>query len=258
MVLVIDIGNTNIVMSGVDETNRDRVCFVTRVETNKENSVSRYAALIKKALEDQVESVTGFFGAILSSSVPAITRIVAVATEQIVERSVLVVGPGIKVDIDLGHPDPSQLGPDLLVGAIGGIYKYGVPLIIFDMGTCTTISVINKEGRFLGGMIAPGVAVSQNGMLARASHLPRAPLRTPPHLICGDTVEAIQSGLLYGHAAMTDGMITRIWEDLGYETKVVLTGGLADRVAPLCKQNVELEQELLIQGLMILYRMNLG
>lgn len=256
MILITDIGNTNIILSGVHDTEDNRVEFLERVVTDKTLSVEQYEEIIRDTLSRFVSDLTGFEGAILSSSVPAITRIVADAQEKIVGQKVLVVGPGIKADVNLGMEDASQLGPDLLVGAVGCLHKYPAPVIIFDMGTCTTISVINKDSCFLGGMIVPGVATSQNGMLARASHLPKAPLHAPAHLICGDTVEAIQSGLMYGHAAMADGMIERIWEDLGYETTVVVTGGLAPRIVPLCKKPVILEETLLIDGLMILYRMN--
>lgn len=256
MILAIDVGNSTVNMAVVNEDSKE-ILFTQRITTDKRKNSNDYEAFFRETLSLHHIDISILSGGILTSSVPALSDVVLLAAEKIIKTNMIKVGPGIKVDVDLGHPNPSELGPDLLVGAIAGVLEYGTPLIIADLGTCSTISVINKEGIFLGGMIVPGVAVSQSGMLNRASHLPKVDLKKPTHLICADTVEAIQSGLLYGHAAMIDGMIDRIEADLGYKLNTIVTGGLSTIVGPLCQRPVIISENLMFNGLISLYKMNI-
>ena len=142
------------------------------------------------------------------------------------------------------------------MGAVAGISYYGSPLILIDMGTATTISIINNEKRFMGGMIIPGIEVSLAGLARRAAHLPEVAIKVPGRLIGGNTVGAMQSGSIYGHASCIDGMIDRIWDELGYKTAIVATGGFAGIVIPCCKHEITLDDSLLIKGLTILFEKN--
>ena len=175
----------------------------------------------------------------------------------ILKKPIIEVAPGIRTGVDIKIDDPASLGPDLLVGAVAGLNEYGSPIILVDMGTATTISVIDDQKRFMGGMIMPGVKVSVNGLTANAAHLPDIAIELPDKLINGTTVGAMQSGSVYGHAACIDGMIERIWDDLGYKTAVVATGGFARTVIPNCKTDITIDSELLIKGLFILYQKNM-
>ena len=195
-------------------------------------------------------------GGILSSSVPPVTRQVKNAAEMIIGKQIIEVGPGLKTGVDIKIEDPAALGPDLLVGAVAGIAEYGAPLILIDMGTATTISVITDQKRFIGGMIIPGVKVSLKGLALNAAHLPDIAIKKPEKLINGATVGAMQSGSIYGHAACIDGMVERIWDDLGYKTAVVATGGFARTVIPCCKQDIVIDSQLLMKGLLTLYKKN--
>lgn len=256
MILAIDMGNSNITFGGLDAKTGQTI-FEERIHTNFNSTSMEYAVMIKTIIDIRGVEISEIKGAILSSSVPPVTRQVRNAVEMILKKPVIEVGPGIKTGVDIKIDDPASLGPDLLVGAVAGIEEYGSPLIIVDMGTATTISVINAQKRFMGGMIMPGVKVSVKGLTANAAHLPDIAIELPNKLINGSTVGAMQSGSVYGHASCIDGMVERIWEDLGYKTKVVATGGFARTVIPCCKNDIIIDSQLLIKGLYILYNKNI-
>ena len=255
MILALDVGNTNIVVGGMDEKSGN-IIFERRIHTDSQLTSTEYAISIKTIMDIHGVKPEQFEGGILSSSVPQVTRQVRNAAEIILNKSIIEVGPGCKTGVDIKIDDPSALGPDLLVGAVAGLAEYGSPLLIIDMGTATTISVINNQRRFMGGMILPGVKVALNGLTAHAAHLPQIAIELPKKLINGTTVGAMQSGSIYGHASCIDGMVDRIWEDLGYETEVVCTGGFAKLVIPCCKHKFHVDSQLLIKGLKILYDKN--
>ncbi len=255
MILAIDVGNTNIVFGCMDEKTKKTI-FEERIHTDFQKTSVEYAISIKTIMDIHNINPEDIEGGILSSSVPPVTRQVKNGAEILLKKSVLEVGPGLKTGVDIKIDDPASLGPDLLVGAVAGIAEYGTPLIIVDMGTATTISVINDQKRFMGGMIIPGVKVSLNGLTNHAAHLPEIAIKLPNKLINGTTVGAMQSGSIYGHAACIDGMVERIWEDLGYKTTVVATGGFATTVIPCCKNKIAVDNQLLIKGLLALYEKN--
>ena len=256
MILAIDLGNTNVTFGGVDEKNGE-ILFEERIHTDVEHTSVEYAVQMKTIMDIRGIKAEDFTGGILSSSVPPVTRQVRNAAEMILKKPIMEVGPGMKTGVDIKIDDPAALGPDLLTGAVAGIAEYGAPLIIVDMGTATTISVISDQKRFLGGMIMPGVKVSVKGLTSKAAHLPDIAIDRPDKLINGTTVGAMQSGSVYGHASCIDGMIDRIWEELGYETTVVATGGFARTVIPCCKHEIAIDSELLMKGLTILYCKNI-
>ena len=152
--------------------------------------------------------------------------------------------------------NPGQLGADQVADAVAGIAGYPVPLILIDMGTATTASVVNSKKQYVGGMILPGVGVSLDALTARASQLSGISIDAPRHVIGKDTIECMKSGVLYSNAAALDGIIDRIEEELGEKATVVATGGLAKKIVPHCKREIILDEELLLRGLLIIYEKN--
>ena len=253
MILAIDIGNTNIVIGCCAD---GQVIFRERVSTNPTATVLEYAAMLKMAFDMNRADITAVDGAILSSVVPAVTLTMRDAVHKYLHLTPFVVGPGIKTGLRIHIDNPAQLGSDLVVDAVAGIHHYPLPQIIIDMGTATTVSVLDAEGGYRGGMILPGIGVSMNSLTSRTAQLPRISLDPPKRLIGKNTVECMQSGALYGNASCIDGMVDRIEEELGQKATVVATGGLARKIIPLCRHQIELDDELLLRGLWIIYKKN--
>ena len=253
MILAIDIGNTNIVLGCFDD---EKILFRERLSTNHTATVLEYAATIKTAFEMYDIKTKDIDGAIISSVVPAVTSTVKSAIEKYIGTRVLVIGPGIKTGLSIMIDNPSQLGSDLVVDAVAGISEYPVPLVIVDMGTATTVSVVDKNKQYIGGMIIPGLAVSHDALISRTSQLSKIAFEKPKKIIGSNTVECIKSGLLYGNAGTIDGLCERIEGELGEKCTVVATGGLSSVIAPLCKRDIIIDEDLLLKGLMIIYNKN--
>ena len=253
MILAIDIGNTNIVLGCFDD---DNIILRERISTNHTATVVEYAATIKTAFEMNNISPDEITGAIISSVVPAVTSTVKSAIERFLGIDALVIGPGIKTGLSILIDNPSQLGSDLVVDAVAGLSEYPVPMIIIDMGTATTVSVINSRTEYIGGMIVPGLAISHDALISRTSQLSKIAFETPKKVIGSNTVDCIKSGLLYGNAGMLDGLIERINESLGDKCTVVATGGLSTIVAPLCKSDIIVDEDMLLKGLKVIYNKN--
>lgn len=253
MILAIDIGNTNIVMGCIDGK---KSMFVERLSTVRTKTELEYAIDIKNVLDIYHIKKDELEGGIISSVVPQITKIVKLAAEKIVKKDILVVGAGIETGLEIRMDNPSQLGSDLIVDAVAGIEEYPAPMIIFDMGTANTVSAINKEKVYLGGMIYPGVGVSLDSLTARASQLGGIGIEEPEHIIGKNTTECMKSGVIYSSAAAIDGIIDRMKEQLGEDLTVIATGGLAKKIVPCCRRTIILDDDLLLKGLEILYRKN--
>lgn len=211
MILAIDIGNTNIVIGCCAD---GQVIFRERVSTNPTATVLEYAAMLKMAFDMNREDITAVDGAILSSVVPAVTLTMRDAVHKYLHLTPLVVGPGIKTGLRIHIDNPAQLGSDLVVDAVAGIHHYPLPQIIIDMGTATTVSVLDAEGGYRGGMILPGVAVSHDALASRTAQLPKVAFELPKHTIGTNSVDCLKSGLLYGNAGALDGLIDRINAEL--------------------------------------------
>ncbi|MGN0108434.1 MAG: type III pantothenate kinase [Hominilimicola sp.] len=252
MILAIDIGNTNIVVGCCEGK---KIFFMERLTTNHTATALEYAISLKAILELSDVEKKDINGAIISSVVPSVTYTVKKAVKKLIGAEALVIGPGIKTGLSIKTDNPAQLGSDLVVDAVAGIQEYGAPLIVFDLGTATTVSVINKEKEYLGGMILPGMMISLNAMVSGTSQLPKISLDKPKKLIGTNTIDCMKSGILYGTASSMDGIIDRIRDEIGAVT-VVATGGLAGTIVPLCRNKVILDDELLIKGLMIIYNKN--
>ena len=253
MILAIDIGNTNIVIGCFDG---DDIKFIERLSTNQDSTSLEYAISFKNVLEMYNSSAEIINGAIISSVVPNVTQTVSDAIKKITDTEPIIVGPGIKTGVSIKIDNPAQLGSDLLVAAVAGIAEYKLPLIIFDMGTATTISVIDKDKNYIGGMIMPGVMLSLNSLVGGTSQLPKISLDPPKKFIGSNTIDSMKSGILYTTACGMDGMIKRIEDELNEKVTAVATGGLAKIFVPLCEREIILDDELLLKGLRILYNKN--
>lgn len=253
MVLAIDMGNTNIVIGCIDE---DKTVFVERLCTDRSKTELEYAIGFKTVLELYGIKSDSIQGAIVSSVVPPLTHIIEAAIEKIIGKKAMVVGPGIKTGLNILMDDPKGVGADLIVDAVAGISQYGAPLILIDMGTATTISVIDKDRNYVGGVIIPGLMVSLDSLVNRTSQLPRISMDPPRKVIGKNTIDSMKSGIILGNASMLDGMIEKMEEELGYKATVIATGGLARVVIPLCKREILIDDELLLKGLSLIYNKN--
>ncbi|MBQ1311903.1 MAG: type III pantothenate kinase [Blautia sp.] len=253
MILAIDIGNTNIVVGALD---KEHTAFVERISTVLTKTELEYAVDIKTILDIHHISQEALTGCIISSVVPQITNIWKLAAEKVFHGEVMILGPGVKTGLNILMDNPSTLGADLVAGAVAGIRYYPLPLIIIDMGTATTLCVVDENRNYIGGMILPGVGISLDALTARASQLSGIGIEAPKRVIGKNTIECMKSGVLYSSAAAMDGCIERMEEELGQKTTVVATGGLAKKIIPYCKRKIILDEELLLKGLLEIYEKN--
>ena len=253
MILTIDIGNTNIVLGCIAE---GKILFEARMATDRIKTSDQYCAELKSILGLFEVTPGDIEGSIISSVVPMVQQVMLQAVERLTGNHCLTVGPGLKTGLNIKIDNPAQAGSDLIVGAVAAIEEYGAPLCVVDLGTATTISVIDQKETFRGGTIAPGVMLSLNALSSGTAQLPGISLEKPRKAIGTNTVDSMRSGLLLGTACMLDGMVERIEAELGYPTKVVATGGLAKFIVPLCKRDMIIDDSLLLKGLELLYLRN--
>ena len=253
MLLAIDVGNTNIVLGCIED---GTILFEARMSTDRVKTSDQYCAELKNILSLFDVTPVDIEGSIISSVVPLVQQILVRAVERLTGLPCLTVGPGLKTGLNIKIDNPAQAGSDLIVGAVAAIERYGAPLCVVDLGTATTISVIDRDGVFRGGSIAPGVMLSLNALSGGTAQLPGISLEQPKRAIGTNTVDSMRSGLLLGSAAMLDGMVERIEQELGYPTRVVATGGLAKFIVPLCQREMEIDDKLLLRGLDLIYRKN--
>lgn len=253
MILAIDMGNSNIVVGGIDNTG---IYFVERITTNHGKTELEYAVNIKDIMEIHNLPLSSVEGAILSSVVPPLTDVFRCAVKKITGKTPMVVGSGMKTGLNIKMDNPKTVGSDLIVNAVAALKEYPAPVIIVDMGTATTMSVIDQEGNYTGGFIFPGLRVSLDSLSSRAAQLPYIGLNKPSRIIGKNTIDCMKNGILYGNAAMIDGLIDRIEKELGASASLVATGGLGASVIPLCYHKIHYDEALLLKGLMILYDKN--
>jgi type III pantothenate kinase len=254
MILALDMGNTNIVLGCIE--NDGTIVFTERFSTDLNKTELEYAVLIKTVLELHNVSKENLIGSIIASVVPPLTHILKEALRKLLSSEPLVVGAGLKTGLNIHLDDPSTLGADLVVDSVAALNIYGAPAIVIDMGTATTITVLDKEGTYGGGAIFPGVNVSVEALAAGTSLLPRVSLGAPRKQIATNTIDAIKSGIIFGEASRIDGMIDRFQKEMGYDSKVVATGGLASVIVPHCKHDIITDPSLMLKGLKILYDKN--
>lgn len=253
MLLAIDIGNTNILIGGIRD---DKIIFKARIATDRTRTSDQYGVEIKNMIEALGCRISDITDCIISSVVPPVFNSVCTGVIKIIGKQPMVVGPGLKTGLNIHVDVPSQVGSDRIVIAVAALAEYKAPLILIDMGTATTIEVVEPDNLYLGGVIFPGVKVSLDALTSRAAQLPGISLDQPKHVIGKNTVDCMRSGTMYGNAAMIDGIVDRIEKELGHSSTLIATGGLAQFITPLCNRKVIVEKDLLLKGLNILYQKN--
>jgi len=253
MILAIDIGNTNIVIGCIDE---NKTYFVERLRTDASKTALEYALDLKNVLELYGITLKDLHGSIVASVVPPVSTTIRQAIEKVTGQQPLMVGPGVRTGLNIKVDNPASVGADLIVAAVAAVRDYPAPLIIIDMGTATTMTVVDRNGNYIGGVIIPGLQVALDSLVNRAAQLTKISLDVPARIIGKNTLNCMQSGSLYGTAAMIDGMIDRMEDELGEPATVIATGGLAKFVMPLCKRQIQMDDGLLLKGLWIIYQKN--
>ena len=253
MILTVDIGNSNIVLGGV----RDKeIVFEARLRTEPTKTSDQYCVDLKILMEVYGVSNTDIEGTIIASVVPQVLNSMRTAIQKLTGKVPLVVGPGLKTGLNILLENPGQTGADLVVADVAALREHKPPLIIIDMGTATTMSVLDKNGAHIGGCIIPGVKISMDALTDRTALLPGLQLDQPKKAIGRNTIDAMRSGIMMGTACMLDGMVERMEAELGSKTTVVVTGGIAKFIVPMCKTPMIYDKDLLLKGLAALYRDN--
>ena len=253
MLLAIDIGNSNVVIGGIQG---GKIAFEARIATDHIKTSDQYAVEIKNVLSLFDADPRDMDDCIISSVVPPVFNSVSTGIMKLTGREPMVVGPGIKTGLNIQMDDPASVGSDRIVIAVAALLEYAPPLLLVDLGTATTIEVVDQGNAYVGGAIIPGVRVSAEALTSRTAQLPGIQLDRPKRIIGKNTVECMRSGIMYGAAAMLDGMIDRMEEELGKKATVVATGGMAQFIAPLCKREMKVEKDLLLKGLNAIYKKN--
>ena len=254
MILVLDIGNSNIVLGLYRDA---ELMNAWRISTEKDKSSDEYSILLHQLFQYNKRNPKDVKDVIISSVVPNIMYSMQNSIRKTFKIEPLIVGPGIKTGMDIKYDNPKQVGADRIVNGVAGYEKYGGPLIIVDFGTATTFCAISEKGEYLGGTIAPGIKISSDALFQRAAKLPRVELEKPGRVICKNTVNSIQSGIIYGYVGLVEYIIKRMTKELrNRNVKVIATGGLAALIASESDMLHEVNKNLTLEGLKIIYDKN--
>lgn len=254
MVFTVDVGNTNIVLGAFKN---DKLVFSSRVATEASKMEDQYAIEFSDIISLYGYAPSDFEGAIISTVVPPLNHVLKAAIRKLFNCRVIVVGPGVKTGLNIKIDNPAMLGSDLVCAAVGAMQKHKPPMVLFDLGTATTISAIDRNGVFLGGSIIPGVRVSLNALSQSTAQLPHISTELEGDtVIGGNTIDSMKSGIVLGTASMMEGMIDRYKDVLGDDAVVIATGGLAPSIAKHCRRDVIIDSDLLSDGLYTLYKKN--
>lgn len=253
MLLAIDIGNTNIAIGVIND---DKIVHKARIATDLIKTSDQYGVEIKNILSLFGVMAEEIDDCIISSVVPPVFNSVRTGMVKVIGKQPMVVGPGIRTGLNIQMDHPSQVGSDRIVIAVAALAEYAPPLILLDLGTATTIEAVDRSGTYIGGCIIPGVRISLDALSAHAAQLPSIRLDRPKKVVGKNTEDSMRSGIMYGTAAMIDGMLERMEEELGWRSTVLATGGMAQFIVPLCHRKINLEKDLLLKGLNVIYRKN--
>lgn len=254
MLLTVDIGNTNIKVGAWDG---DALLFVSSMHTNVNRTSDEYAVQFLDVFRLHECNSTQFDGAILSSVVPPLSSVLRTAVRQVIETErVYLVSAGMKTGLNIKIENPATLGADLVCAAVAAIAKYPLPCVFIGMGTATAIFAIDKDGCLQGGAFSPGIGISLDALSSRTAQLPHINMDDPGPLIGKNTVDSMKSGVVYGTAAMLDGMIGRFRETMEGDISVVAFGGYADSIVRYCREPVAIDDDIVLEGLRIIYHKN--
>jgi len=254
MILAVDVGNTQTVLGTFDG---DTIIGHWRIGTDPSMTADELRLCILGLLSLEGIDVVDVTNVIISSVVPSLTAAYVEVAGRIGVSDPMVVGPGIKTGMPIHYDNPHEVGADRIVNGVAAFDEYGGPVVVIDLGTATTLDVIDSNGAYLGGAIAPGVETSAAALFAHAARLSQVDLAVPENVIGSNTRVSVQSGLIVGHAAMIDGLVGRIESELGVPCEVVATGGLVELIAPLCETVKHVEPDLTLRGLMLVFQRNL-
>lgn len=255
MILTADIGNTNIILGGFDA---DELKFVSHISAVPAKTSDEYSILITDVLKLHGVNKDEVSGAVIASVVPPLTPVIKNSVQFLFNTEPVVVGPGIKSGIGIRCDAPASVGADLIAASVAVHFLYGSPALVIDIGTATKMTVVDKNGTFIGTSIVPGVLMGLNALSDNTAQLPKISLEKPDKVIAKNTVDCMRSGVIYGNASMIDGMISRIKEEIGYDLTVYVTGGLASFLLPYCKSKMIYDENLVLKGLNILYKKNVA
>jgi len=252
MLIAIDIGNTEIVIGLYKE---NEILFTSRLETNRKITTDQYAMELNDILRLHNHSLKDIKSAVISSVVKNVGSKVIEAIKKYCEIMPIIVGIDTKVNFNLKIDEGQIVGADLITGAVAVVEKYKLPAIVFDFGTATTVSVIDREANFIGGIISPGIGISCEA-LSGITGLPKIEFNKPNSIIGKNTIDSMLSGAIYGAASFIDGMTERIQKEIGEECTIIVTGGLGEKIIDYTKNEVILNKDLLLEGLLIINKMN--
>jgi type III pantothenate kinase len=253
MLIAIDVGNTQTVMGLFEDS---VLVDQWRLSTVRERTADEYRLFLAGLLRQDGYRLTDVGGAALSSVVPTAKEAMIEVGESMVDGPLVVVGPGTRTGMAITIDSPREVGADRVVNSVAAIHRYGAPVITVDFGTSTNFDVVDGDGAYIGGSIAPGLEVSEQALIDATAALRRVETRPPRSPIGRSTVEAMQSGLVYGHAGLVDGIVARIRSELDGDPAVVATGGLASTIVPHCRMVETVDPWLTLEGLRIIYELN--
>ena len=253
MILTIDVGNANIVIGLVKN---EKIIFDAKLRTDITKTSDEYCIDLKMLMDVYKIQPEQIQGSIIASVVPQVLNSMQSAVRKLTGKSALVVGPGLKTGLNIQIENPSQTGADLVASAVAALQEHPAPLIIVDMSSTTTMTVLDKSGTLIGGSIGPGVKMSLDALTDRTALLPGLQLDQPKKVIGRNTTDCMRSGVMLGAACMVDGMVERMEQELGYRATVIATGSIARFIVPMCRREVIYDKDLLVKGLAALYREN--
>ena len=253
MILTVDVGNANIVIGVVKN---DRILFDAKLRTDTTKTSDEYCIDLKMLMEVYKIQPEQIQGTIIASVVPQVLNSMQSAVRKLTGKAALVVGPGLKTGLNIQIENPGQTGADLVASAVAALQEHEAPLIIVDMSSTTTMTVLDKNGTLIGGSIGPGVKMSLDALTDRTALLPGLQLDQPRKVIGRNTIDCMRSGVMLGAACMLDGMVDRMEQELGYRATVIATGSIARFIVPMCRRGIIYDKDLLVKGLAALYREN--
>ena len=253
MLLVFDIGNSNIVLGTYEGK---KLLRHWRISTDRQKTGDEYGMLINNLFRFQGIRMSDVTAIIISSVVPPLVVPLAKMCERYFRLRPLIVGPGIKTGIKLKYENPREIGADRIVNSVGAYEQFGGPLIVVDIGTATTFDIVAENGDYLGGVIAPGIGISSEALFQRAAQLPRVALVTPRTIICRNTVTAMQAGVIFGFVGQIDEIVRRIKAEMKQDMRVIATGGMAKMISRESKTIDKVDNFLTLTGLRVLYERN--